>query len=202
MKVESLGEEGNSVVGQKGELVCSTPFPSLPLGFWNDADGAKCRKAYFERFAGRWHHGDFIEITERGSSIIHGRSDATLNPGGVRIGTAEIYRLVEKLPEIADSIAVGREVDGDVQIALFVVLSEGAELDDSLRQRIRRTVREGASPRHQPSGIHAIPEVPRTISGKPVEMAVAKLLRGEEIRNRDALANPEALDAFLPFASP
>jgi acetoacetyl-CoA synthetase len=202
MNVESVDENGDAHIGRKGELVCSTPFPSLPLGFWNDVDGAKCHRAYFERFAGRWHHGDFIEITERGSSIIHGRSDATLNPGGVRIGTAEIYRLVEKLPEIADSIAVAREIDGDVQIALFIVLSEDAELDDSLRQRIRRTVREGASPRHQPSGIHSVPEIPRTMSGKPVEMAVAKLLRGEEITNRDALANPEALDAFLPFANP
>ncbi len=202
MDVESVDDSGAAHIGRKGELVCSSPFPSLPLGFWNDADGERYHEAYFQRFPGRWHHGDFLEITERGSSIIHGRSDATLNPGGVRIGTAEIYRLVEKLPEIADSVAVAREVNGDVSVALFVVLGDDVDLDDTLRDRIRLTIREGASPRHQPNEIHAVPEVPRTISGKPVEIAIARLLRGEEITNRDALANPWALDAFLPFATP
>jgi acetoacetyl-CoA synthetase len=202
MKVESLDDGGRPVIGRKGELVCSTPFPSLPLGFWNDPGGARYRAAYFERFPGRWHHGDFIEITERGSAVIHGRSDATLNPGGVRIGTAEIYRQVETLPEVRDAIAAGRTVGGDERIVLFVVLAEGATLDAALEARIREAIRTGASPRHVPAEIHAIPEVPRTISGKAVELAVAAILRGEEVKNRDALANPQALEAFRAFARP
>jgi acetoacetyl-CoA synthetase len=200
MKVESVDEEGRAWIGRKGELVCSAPFPSLPLGFWNDPGGRRFHAAYFERYPGRWHHGDFIEITERGSAVIYGRSDATLNPGGVRIGTAEIYRQVESVPEVLDALAVARERDGDVDVLLFVVLAPGKALDADLEARMRRVIREGASPRHVPREIHAVPEVPRTISGKTVELAVAALLRGEEVPNRDALANPEALEYFRRFA--
>ncbi|MCZ6794414.1 MAG: acetoacetate--CoA ligase [Planctomycetota bacterium] len=199
MDVESYAPQGQPVVGIKGELVCRQPFPSMPLRFWNDPDGSKYRAAYFERFAGCWHHGDFIEFTERGSAVIHGRSDATLNPGGVRIGTAEIYRQVETLDEVADAIAAPRDVEGNQHIVLFVVLREGAELDDSLREKIRSAIRRGASPRHVPREIHDVPEVPRTISGKAVELAVADVLAGREVVNRDALANPDALEAFRAF---
>ena len=199
MDVQSFSDDGKPLSNEKGELVCCAPFPSMPLGFWNDPDGSKYRAAYFERFPDVWHHGDFIEFTERGSAIIHGRSDATLNPGGVRIGTAEIYRQVETLPEIEDAIAVERQVNGEDFIALFVVLAEGVELGEELCQRVRTAIREGASPRHTPKEILAIPEVPRTVSGKAVELAVAQVLRGEEVTNRDALANPEALEAFRKF---
>jgi acetoacetyl-CoA synthetase len=201
MKVESLGEDGRPRRGEKGELVCSAPFPSMPLGFWNDPDGSRYRKAYFERYPGRWHHGDFIEITPRGSAIIYGRSDATLNPGGVRIGTAEIYRIVERLPEIADALAVGHAEDGDERILLFVVLKPGAALDGALEGRIRAAIREHASPRHVPREIHACPELPRTVSGKSVELAVGRILRGEEALNQDALANPQSLEFFRNFAA-
>jgi acetoacetyl-CoA synthetase len=200
MDVESLDEEGRPVVGRKGELVCSTPFPSMPLRFWNDPEGKKYRAAYFERYPGKWHHGDFIEITAEGGAVIYGRSDATLNPGGVRIGTAEIYRAVERLPEVREALAVGREAEGDVRIVLFLVLAPGAELDEALRGRIRAAIRESTSPRHVPAEIHAIAEVPRTVSGKTVELAVARLLRGEEPGNREALANPESLEQFRRFA--
>ncbi len=199
MAVESIDEDGRPQIGRKGELVCSRPFPSMPVGFWNDPDGSRYRAAYFERFPGKWHHGDFIELSEDGSAVIHGRSDATLNPGGVRIGTAEIYRAVERLPEVRESLAVGRPVGGDEAIVLFVVLAPGAALDEGLRDRIRRAIRESVSPRHVPAEIHAIAEVPRTVSGKMVELAVARILRGEEVKNRDALANPEALDQFRKF---
>ncbi len=198
MKVESVDDRGEPVVGRKGELVCSAPFPSMPVGFWNDPDGERYRSAYFDRFPGRWHHGDFIEFTENGSAIIYGRSDATLNPAGVRIGTAEIYRVVEQLDEVTDSLAVGIDEDGDVKILLYVVLAAGFSLDEALVDRIRKAIRARTSPRHVPAEVHAIREVPRTISGKPVELAVTQILRGEEPGNRDALANPEALDQFEP----
>ncbi len=199
MKVESVDDDGRPLIGSQGELVCSAPFPSMPVGFWNDPDGAKYRAAYFERFPGRWHHGDFIEITERGTVIIYGRSDATLNPGGVRIGTAEIYRIVEQVTDVTDSLAVGVEEDGDTRILLFVVLAKGKELDDALCDTIRKSIRQNASPRHVPAEIHQITEVPRTISGKSVELAVARILEGKEALNRDALANPGALDQFRRF---
>jgi acetoacetyl-CoA synthetase len=202
MKVESLDEEGRPQVGRKGELVCSAPFPSMPLRFWNDPEGSRYRAAYFERYPGRWHHGDFIELTPEGGAVIHGRSDATLNPGGVRIGTAEIYRAVERLPEVREALAVGRAEDGDERIVLFVVPAAGAVLDEPLRERLRHAIRESVSPRHVPSEIHAIREVPRTVSGKSVELAVARLLRGEEPGNREALANPESLEEFRKFARP
>jgi acetoacetyl-CoA synthetase len=200
MKVESLDEEGKPVLGEKGELVASLPFPSMPVGFWNDPDGSRYRDAYFTRYPGKWHHGDYIQFAEDGYSVIHGRSDATLNPGGVRIGTAEIYRAVEGFPEVREALAVGRQAEGDERIVLFVVLAPGAALDAALEARIRDAVRKAASPRHVPSEIHAIPEVPRTLSGKSVEIAAAKVLRGEEVKNRDALANPEALEYIRRFA--
>jgi acetoacetyl-CoA synthetase len=202
MKVESLDEEGRPLVGKKGELACSVPFPSIPVGFWNDPDGSRYRAAYFARYPGKWHHGDYIEIAEDGYSVIHGRSDATLNPGGVRIGTAEIYRAVEGLPEVREALAVGREIGGDERIVLFVVLSPGTTLDTALEARIRDTIRKETSPRHVPAEIHAIPEVPRTLSGKSVEIAAAKVLRGEEVKNLEALANPDALEHIRKFAVP
>jgi acetoacetyl-CoA synthetase len=195
MDVHSFDDAGKARIGEKGELVCSAPFPSMPVSFWND-DGSRYRSAYFERYPGHWHHGDFIEFTERGSAIIHGRSDATLNPGGVRIGTAEIYRVVEQFDEVTDCIAVGLEEDGDTKILLYVVLANGHALDDALRDRLKKAIRSQTSPRHVPAEIHKITEVPRTISGKAVEIAISRVLQGLDPGNRDALANPEALDQF------
>ncbi|HZN59847.1 MAG TPA: acetoacetate--CoA ligase [Planctomycetota bacterium] len=202
MKVLALDASGQPVTGQKGELVCAAPFPSQPLGFWNDPDGAKFRAAYFEKFQGVWHHGDYIEIFEDGYSVIHGRSDATLNPGGVRIGTAEIYRALAGTPDVVDSLAVGRRSGGDESIVLFVVLAAGRALDTALEQAIRAKIRAEASPRHVPAEIHAVAELPRTVSGKSAELAVAQVLRGEEVKNRDALANPQVLDDFTRFRRP
>jgi acetoacetyl-CoA synthetase len=183
-------------VGTKGELVCRNAFPSMPLGFWGDEDGSRYRAAYFEAIPGAWHQGDFAEWTEHGGLVIHGRSDATLNPGGVRIGTAEIYRQVEQVPEVAEAIAVGQAVDGDTRIVLFVVLAEGAVLDEALVERIRRRIRENTTPRHVPARVVAVSEIPRTRSGKITELAVRAVLHGEEVANIEALANPEALDHF------
>jgi acetoacetyl-CoA synthetase len=196
MAVDVWDEAGRPVRGEKGELVCTRPFPSMPVGFWNDPDGKKYRAAYFERFPGVWHHGDFAEWTEHGGIIIHGRSDATLNPGGVRIGTAEIYNQVEQLPEIVEGLAIGQEWEGDVRIVLFVRLAEGAALDDELRARIRDKIREGASPRHVPAKIVAVADIPRTKSGKITELAVRDVVHGREVKNKEALANPEALELF------
>ena len=202
MDVQAWDEQGRSVVGRKGELVCVRPFPSQPVGVWNDPDQSKYRAAYFAHYPGVWRHGDFIEITPRGGVIVYGRSDATLNPGGVRIGTAEIYRLVETLPEVVDSLAVPHTTpDNDVEIVLFVVLRAGLALDEPLRQRLRQVIADGATRRHVPRQIYAVPDVPRTLNGKKVELAVAQLLRGEAVVNRDALANPDALEAFRPFAT-
>ena len=198
MDVHAWNDDGVPVVGQKGELVCTSPFPSQPVCFWNDPDGRKYRGAYFEFYPGKcvWRHGDFIEITETGGVIVYGRSDATLNPGGVRIGTAEIYRLVESLPEVLDSLVVGRRTNGDEEICLFVVLREGLVLDAALVEKIRQTIADGATRRHVPRHIRQIREVPYTISGKKVELAVQQILHGEPVRNREALANPQALDQF------
>jgi acetoacetyl-CoA synthetase len=184
------------VTGEKGELVCAAPFPSMPVGFWNDADGSRYRAAYFERFPGVWHHGDYALLTPRGGLVILGRSDAVLNPGGVRIGTAEIYRQVEQLPEVLESVVVGQEVGNDVRVVLFVRLREGLALDEALRERIRRQVRANATPRHVPARILQVPEVPRTISGKVVELAVREAVHGRPVKNTDALANPAALEHF------
>jgi acetoacetyl-CoA synthetase len=196
MAVEVFDEDGVPVRERKGELVCTRPFPSMPLGFFNDADGSKFRSAYFAAYPNVWTHGDYAEITAHGGILIHGRSDAVLNPGGVRIGTAEIYRQLDRVPEVAEALAIGQEWAGDVRVILFVRLQEGVALDDALVARIRRTIREGASPRHVPSKVIAVRDIPRTLSGKTVELAVREVVHGRVVRNREAIANPEALDAF------
>jgi len=196
MKVDALDEMGQPVRGQKGELVCTASFPSQPIYFWNDPGDQKYGDAYFSVFPNIWRHGDFVEITERQGMVIYGRSDATLNPGGVRIGTAEIYRQVMTLEEITDSIVVGQDWEGDTRVLLFVVLRPGVALDEALVKRIRTTIRVNTSPRHVPAKVLAVPEIPRTISGKKVELAVGKVIRGEEVLNKDALANPGALAHF------
>jgi acetoacetyl-CoA synthetase len=196
MAVEIHDEQGGSLPRGRGELVCTRPFPSMPLGFWNDKDGKRFRNAYFERFPGIWAHGDFAELTAHGGLIIHGRSDAVLNPGGVRIGTAEIYRQVETLDEVVESLAVGQPWEGDERVVLFVVLREGWVLDEALRSRIREVIRRNTTPRHVPAKILQVPAMPRTRSGKLVELAVACVVRGESIANALAIANPEALEAF------
>ncbi|MBM3287039.1 MAG: acetoacetate--CoA ligase [Candidatus Eisenbacteria bacterium] len=196
MRVEIFDEEGRSVVGKRGELVCTAPAPSMPLGFWGDADGSRYRAAYFERFPGVWHHGDLAEINSRGGVVIHGRSDATLNPGGVRIGTAEIYRQVEQVPEVEESIAVGQDWQSDQRVILFVKLREGLTLDDALRDRIRRRIRENATARHVPAIIVQVPDIPRTRSGKITEIAVRQAIHGRPVENTGALANAEALEHF------
>ena len=172
------------------------PFPSMPIGFWNDPEGRKYRAAYFEKYPGMWWHGDYVALTEQGGVIIYGRSDAVLNPGGVRIGTAEIYRQVEQIEDIVESLVIGQQWDGDERIVLFVRLRDGAMLTPELQDRIRRRVREHTSPRHVPARIVQVTEIPRTKSGKIVELAVRDVVHGREIRNREALANPEALDQF------
>jgi acetoacetyl-CoA synthetase len=189
-------EDGQPMTSGKGELVCTRPFPSMPVGFWNDPDGRKYHDAYFARFDNIWQHGDFAEWTQHGGMIIHGRSDATLNPGGVRIGTAEIYRQVEQLEEVRESIVIGQNWDHDVRVVLFVVLREGLELDEALRDKIKRHIRNGATPRHVPAKIVAVPDIPRTKSGKITEIAVRDLVHGREVKNKEALANPEALDYY------
>jgi acetoacetyl-CoA synthetase len=197
MAVEIFDDEGRALpAGVPGELVCTRTFPSMPLGFWNDSDGTRYHEAYFARFDNTWCHGDWAEFTPHGGLIIHGRSDATLNPGGVRIGTAEIYRQVEKLPEIAESIVVGQNWQDDVRVILFVRLQPGAALDEALTQRIRTQVRNHTTPRHVPAKVIAVPDIPRTISGKIVELAVRDVIHGRRVRNIDALANPEALEHF------
>jgi acetoacetyl-CoA synthetase len=196
MKVEVYDDQGRPVRGQKGELVCTAPFPSMPVAFWNDPDGAKYRAAYFDRFPGIWSHGDYVELTVHDGLVIYGRSDAVLNPGGVRIGTAEIYRQVERLDEIVESLAIGQDWDGDVRIVLFVRLREGLKLDDALNQRIRREIRENTSPRHVPARIVQVDDIPRTKSGKIVELAVRNVVHGRPVKNVEALANPEALQLY------
>ena len=196
MAVEFRTENGVCAAGEKGELVCSRPFPSSPIGFWNDPGDHKYLGAYFEQFPGMWAHGDYGEMTEQGGIIIHGRSDAVLNPGGVRIGTAEIYRQVEKRDEIVDSICIGQQWQGDVRVVLFVVLRDGLALTREFRQTIRDTIRSGATPRHVPAKIIAVADIPRTLSGKIVELAVANVVHGRPVKNTDALANPEALEHF------
>src|SRR5262245_3387934 len=185
---------------EKGELVCSKPFPSMPVGFWNDADGKKYRAAYFARFDNIWHHGDFAEWTEHDGMVIHGRSDATLNPGGVRIGTAEIYRQVEQLEEVQESICIGQDWQHDVRVVLFVVLKPGLSLDATLSERIKRQIRMGASPRHVPAKLVQVADIPRTKSGKITELAVRDVVHGREVKNKEALANPEALDLYRNLA--
>lgn len=196
MAVDIWDDHGNSVVEQKGELVCTKPFPNAPIYFWNDTDNKKYLDAYFDTYPGIWAQGDYGEITEHSGMVIHGRSDAVLNPGGVRIGTAEIYRQVEKLDEIIDSVCIGQVWDDDVRVILFVVLKEDVELSPDLEKAIRQTIRRETTPRHVPAKIIAVADIPRTISGKIVELAVRKVVHNEVVNNTDALANPEALNHF------
>lgn len=196
MAVDVWDDDGKPVKGQKGELVCTKAFPSMPVMFWNDPEGAKYRAAYFERFDNVWCHGDFAEWTPNGGLIIHGRSDATLNPGGVRIGTAEIYNQVEQLPEIAESICIGQNFDDDVRVVLFVRLAAGTVLDETLQDKIRKKIRAGASPRHVPAKIIAVTDIPRTKSGKITELAVRDVVHGRAVKNTEALANPGALELY------
>jgi acetoacetyl-CoA synthetase len=196
MKVEVWDDHGRPVTDERGELVCAAPFPSMPLGFWNDPDGSRYRAAYFERFPGVWHHGDYAMQTPRGGLVILGRSDAVLNPGGVRIGTAEIYRQVDQLDNVLESVVVGQDWQNDVRVVLFVRLREGLVLDEAIRDRIRRQIRANTTPRHVPAVILQVPEIPRTISGKVVELAVRETIHGHPVKNTDALANPEALAHF------
>ena len=196
MAVDVFDEAGQPTASDKGELVCTQSFPSAPVGFWDDPGDARYREAYFAKYEGVWAHGDFAEITEHGGMIIHGRSDAVLNPGGVRIGTAEIYRQVETIDEVVDCLAIGQEWEDDTRIVLFVVMRDGLELDDAIRETIRQRIRRHLSPRHVPAVIAAVPDVPRTLSGKVAELAVRDLVHRREVRNTTALANPEVLDAF------
>jgi acetoacetyl-CoA synthetase len=196
MKVDVFNDEGQAVVGEKGELVCTAPFPSMPIYFWNDSEGAKYRAAYFSRFPGVWCHGDFMELTERGTAIIYGRSDATLNPGGVRIGTAEIYRQVEQLDEVVEGLVIGQQWDNDVRVVLFVRLRDGLELDEQLVAKVRTTIRRNTTPRHVPAKVLQVADIPRTKSGKIVELAVRNVVHGAPVKNLEALANPEALEYF------
>jgi acetoacetyl-CoA synthetase len=197
MDVDCFDDEGQSLVGGQGELVCKKPFPSMPIYFWNDEDGSKYHNAYFAEYPGIWHHGDFIEITEHNGIIMLGRSDATLNPQGVRIGTSEIYRVVENMDEIEDSVVIGKKEDGDEIVVLFVKLADGNKLDNELIAKISKNIRSNCSPRHVPAIIKEVPDVPYTINGKKVEVAVKKIVHGQEVRNKDALANPECLDAYF-----
>jgi len=196
MAVEVFDNNGTPVRQQEGELVCTRPFPSMPVSFWNDPDGSKYRAAYFEFFPSVWRHGDWARITEHDGVVILGRSDATLNPGGVRIGTAEIYRQVEQLPEVLESLVVGQEWEDDVRIVLFVRLREGQTLDSGLVERIRKRIREYASPHHVPRKILQVSDLPRTISGKITELAVREVIHGRPVVNMDAMANPQALELF------
>jgi len=196
MAVEIWDDAGRSHTDEPGELVCTRPFPSMPVGFWNDPDGSKYRAAYFARFPGVWHHGDWARLTPHGGLVIYGRSDAVLNPGGVRIGTAEIYRQVEKLEEVIESLAIGQEWGDDQRIVLFVRLREGLQLDDALQAKIRQLIRANTTPRHVPAKIVEVRDIPRTLSGKIVELAVRNVVHGRPVKNTDALANPEALEEF------
>jgi len=197
MKVEVFNEHGlPAAIGEKGELVCTRPFPSRPIGFWNDPEGERYFNAYFAEYPNVWCHGDYVAATPHGGFIIYGRSDAVLNPGGVRIGTAEIYRQVEQIPEVLESLVIGQDFDNDVRVVLFVKLREGLHLDEKLVQLIRQHIREHATPRHVPAKIIQVADIPRTKSGKIVELAVRDIVHGRPIKNAEALANPEALDHF------
>jgi len=196
MDVVALDENHEPVIGRKGELACRQPAPSMPVGFWNDPDGSRYRKAYFDTVPGVWLHGDYIKVTKEGGVIVYGRSDATLNPGGVRIGTAEIYRVVENLDAVTDSLVIGVEEEGDIHVILFVVLKEGVELDDALQDRIRTALRAEESPRHVPHEIFQVRGIPKTMNGKKVELAVRDLFLGRPVVNRDVIANPDCLNEY------
>jgi acetoacetyl-CoA synthetase len=196
MKVEAFDEAGHAVLQQQGELVCTAAFPSMPIYFWDDPDGHKYHHAYFDTYPGVWRHGDFIEITETGGVIFYGRSDATLNPGGIRIGTAEIYQLLDAMEEVADSVVVGQKWKDDERVLLFVQMAPGHALTGDLKQKIKVTIRTNASPRHVPAKIVAVEEIPYTLNMKKVELAVRKVIHGEEVSNKDALRNPGSLNLF------
>ncbi|WLI42024.1 acetoacetate--CoA ligase [Pseudomonas hefeiensis] len=196
MAVQVWNEAGQAVMGEKGELVCTRHFPAMPIGLWNDPQQQKLRASYFSQFPGVWAQGDYAEELPHGGFLIHGRSDAVLNPGGVRIGTAEIYRQVEKVEQVLDSVAIGQQWQGDVRVVLFVRLRDGVTLDEALEQQIRQVIRANTTPRHVPAKILAVSDIPRTISGKVVELAVRNVVHGEAVKNTDALANPEALEQF------
>ncbi len=198
MQIEVRGDDGSVLgPGEKGELTCANAFPSMPIGFWNDPQDLRYRAAYFEKFPGVWCHGDYVAITEHSGVVVYGRSDAVLNPGGVRIGTAEIYRQAERVPEVLESLVVGQQWEGDVRIVLFVRMYPGEVLDDVLRNRIRSEIRKNTTPRHVPAKVIQVGDIPRTKSGKIVELAVRKMIHGETVSNREALANPEALDLYV-----
>ena len=196
LRVEVWNDEGKPVQGEKGELVCTAPFPCMPIGFWNDPDGAKYHAAYFDQYPGVWCHGDFVELTQHGGIIIYGRSDAVLNPGGVRIGTAEIYRQVEQLDEIIEALVIGQDWEGDVRVVLFARLRDGLSLDDALIKKIKSQIRGNTTPRHVPAKVIQVADIPRTKSGKIVELAVRNVVHGRPVKNKEALANPEALDLY------
>ena len=196
MDVDIFNEEGFSIKNIKGELVCKKPFPSMPVKFWNDDNNKKYISSYFNKYKNIWHHGDFAKVTDNGGFIIHGRSDTTLNPGGVRLGTAEIYNVVEKFKEVQESIVIGQSWNNDIRIILFVVLNQGYNLTNDIKKKIKKTIRSKASPRHVPSKIISILEIPKTKNGKLVELAVKQTVEGEKIKNLEALANPDSLNQF------
>jgi acetoacetyl-CoA synthetase len=200
MAVAVFDEEGNEITGKKGELVCTKPFPSMPLGFWNDSGGERYHAAYFAKYPNVWCHGDWCELTKRGTMIVYGRSDATLNPGGVRIGTAEIYRVVERIADVEEAVAIGQiwppDKPGDTRVVLFVKLKDGKALDTKLEARIRADIKKHASPRHVPAKIVQVADIPRTKNGKIVELAVKAVVHDMPVTNTDALVNPEALELF------
>ncbi|HUU86092.1 MAG TPA: acetoacetate--CoA ligase [Phycisphaerae bacterium] len=196
MKVDVFDDDGHSIRGEKGELVCTAPFPSMPIYFWNDPDGQKYHEAYFDVYPDVWRHGDYVELTEHDGMTIYGRSDAVLNPGGVRIGTAEIYRQVEAMPDVAEALVVGQDWDNDVRVVLFVRLAEGVTLDEEMIGRMKKSIRANCTPRHVPDRIIQVADIPRTISGKIVELAVRNVIHNRPVKNADALANPEALEHF------
>jgi hypothetical protein len=196
LAVEVFDDDGKSLAGEKGELVCTKPFPAMPIGFWNDPDGSKYHAAYFDKYPNVWRHGDWCEITAHAGIVIYGRSDAVLNPGGVRIGTAEIYRQVESLEQVVESLVIGQDWQGDVRVVLFVKLREGLKLDDALVSKIKKRVRENTTPRHVPAKVLQVGDIPRTKSGKIVELAVRHVVHGRPVKNVEALANPEALEHF------
>ncbi|MEE9561378.1 MAG: acetoacetate--CoA ligase, partial [Acidiferrobacterales bacterium] len=200
MRVEVFDEQGRPVTGQKGELVCTAAFPSMPVDFWNDPEQKKYHAAYFERFPGIWCHGDYVELTEHDGIIIYGRSDAVLNPGGVRIGTAEIYRQAEQIEEVEESLVIGQQWHGDVRVVLFVRLRDGLSLDVALVKKIKDRIRHHTTPRHVPAKVIQVADIPRTKSGKIVELAVRNVVHGEPVRNKEALANPDALELFKDLA--
>ena len=196
MDVRAFDENGNELINEEGELVCCKPFPSMPIYFWDDPDGSKYHSAYFDVFPKIWRHGDFVTVTDHGGVVMLGRSDATLNPGGVRIGTAEIYRQVEQLEEIDDSVVIGQKWENDIRVVLFVQLAAGQELTDELKNKIKQTIRTNASPRHVPAKILSVPAIPYTLNMKKVELAVKKIVEGQPVLNKDALSNPQALDYY------